>query len=500
MADLINIAEVEFSALSMIDGIGRVFRWRNRLFRGIHHESVTHIRQLFACGLIDELVRSEFFPKTWITDYQIDGFELVVEHQFIEPVTYPFEWSFLMLRDAAELVLHVNQIARKYGYQTVDCHGFNIVFDGATPRFVDLGSFSLCGEISGTWPAYEEFLRFYYYPLRLWSVGDGYSARLMLLGSSFMPHESYLVWRYSLLRSLSHGTLCRLVSSYYKFRGISRLTSEEIRARLPGILGCMLAFAKQYRLLPLQSVDLDLLKCRVRKLDRKSAHTPWGDYHNQYQVHESDISTPRFERILEILGERELRTVLDLAGNQGVLSRLLVMRNPDMRVVCVDSDENAIDTLYANRRDQSVRLTPVLADFVFPLTTYNGKPLCERLKADAVLALAITHHLILSAKLPIDRVFQTIAQYSRRYVCIEYMPLGLYDGENAPPLPAWYTIDWFRTHFRTYFDLRLEEELEENRVLFFGEIKELSMNSSTSGACEDKPDAAKHPGRSSSAN
>jgi len=54
---------------------------------------------------------------------------------------------------------------------------------------------------------------------------------------------------------------------------------------------------------------------------------------------------------------------------------------------------------------------------------------------------------------------------------VEFMPLGLFDNVSAAPLPAWYTRDWFRAEFSRVFDLRLEEQLEPNRVLFVGAIR-----------------------------
>ena len=55
------------------------------------------------------------------------------------------------------------------------------------------------------------------------------------------------------------------------------------------------------------------------------------------------------------------------------------------------------------------------------------------------------------------------------------MPLGLWDGKTAPPVPRWYTIDWFRSSFEKYFNIVLEEKVWENRILFVGELKDSSI-------------------------
>ena len=53
---------------------------------------------LFDSGAIDELIKANLIPHTKISDIQLEGFNLVVEHEKIEVVIYPTEWSFNMLK------------------------------------------------------------------------------------------------------------------------------------------------------------------------------------------------------------------------------------------------------------------------------------------------------------------------------------------------------------------------------------------------------------------
>ena len=88
--------------------------------------------------MIESLVSNGRFPESRITDYSLDGYGLVIEHENIYPVTYPYEWTFELLKDAALAVLETNLIAQRYGYETVDAHGFNVLFDGSKLKFIDL--------------------------------------------------------------------------------------------------------------------------------------------------------------------------------------------------------------------------------------------------------------------------------------------------------------------------------------------------------------------------
>lgn len=472
MSNEINLDEIEFSTLSLIDDVGKVFYWKNRIFRAIHSDAVEKIRDIFSCGLIDELVNNNLFPKSWITNYTIKGYSLVIEHEKIFTVVYPYEWSFSMLKDAAILILKINLIAKKYGYQTKDCHGFNVVFDYVSPKFVDLGSFfKIDGTFSG-WIAYEEYLKFYYYPLRIWSQGNHYIARKMLFGNTEMPHESYLLYTNPFYRLLSLNRLEKITKFYFKLKNVSRISPAKIINRFPCGLGYVIVYFVNKKLLSLLKVDILSIQKKIHKLHRKQYKTTWGKYHDQFLKNNGRILTPRFNRIINIINGYDIETVLELAGNQGVFSMLLLEYTKVKNIICTDVDENAVDRMYEiAKKNNIVKLTPAVLDFVLPNLSYNRKHPNERFKCDIVVALAVTHHLLLTSKIPIDIIFNTIKTYSNKYICLEYMPLGLYDGKNAPPLPVWYTLDWFRRSFREYFDIITEEQIEDNRILFFGKLK-----------------------------
>lgn len=472
MDKLFESGEVEFSRLSAVDECGKVFFWNGRVFRAITAGAEESVRRMFSCGMIEELVAANLFPRSWITGYRLTGYSLVIEHEAIHPVTYPYEWSFLMLKEAAVAILRTNIVARKYGYQTKDCHGFNVVFDDLTPKFVDLGSFVQVDPGYGGWLAYDEFLRFYYYPLVFWRDGGGYVARRLLLGNDMVPHVNYLLYRYPFLRQVSLDLLDRAARSYFKFKNLSILPLDTLRFRGEVRLKPLLRFLKRNRLLPLQSVDLHDLQGKVERLSRKSSSSTWGDYHEGL-IQNGDVRpTPRFSRIAGILKGLEIATVTELAGNRGALSLLLLREGCVTGAICTDYDENAIDGLVELARQTGRTVAPVVLDFVYPIVTSYAKHPKGRLVSDIALALAVTHHLLLTQKIGIDTVLESVAGYTRRYVGIEFMPLGLHDGHQAPPVPEWYTLEWFRKNFINHFDCILEEKLEENRVFFLGTLRQ----------------------------
>jgi len=475
MVKKISLAEANFSIISIGDDIGRVFFWQNRIFRAIRHDAVEIVRDIFSSGMLKELVDSNFFPKSWITDFKIDNYALVIEHEKIHPVVYPHEWSFSMLKDAAVAVLKINLIAKKYNYQTKDCHGYNVLFDGPHIKFIDLGSFTKIDNTKG-WIAFEQFKRCYYYPLRIWSSGNDYIARRMLLGWERMPLDSYLLYKNPFFRLLNLDFLKRMTSLYFGFRSISLLSSSVIKNRFPGYLGDLIIYLKNKNLLPLQSVKFLSMIKEIQKISRKKQKTIWGCYHDSYYNEDGELtSISRFDRIISIIKDLGIKSVVELGGNQGVLSRLLLEHTNVENVICTDSDDSAIETCYLYSKKYN-NLTVANLDFIVPNIEARTESPGSRYKSDAVLVLAVTHHLILTQKISIDVIFQTISMYSKRYVFIEFMPLGLWDKKSAPPVPSWYNISWFRNSFEKYFRLILEEKIEENRILLVGELNKIKRD------------------------
>lgn len=459
----IDCAEVLFIKENNADSIGCLFMWNGRLFRGIYHSGVAQTLQLFASGLIERLIKENLFPRTWITDYSMDKFGLVVEHEIVRTVTYPFEWSFTMLQDAAVAILRVNEIARGFGWQTKDCHGFNILFDANIPKFVDLGSFISIEQGVG-WVAYEEFLWYFFYPLKIWSQGNYYLGRYCLMAA--MPHESYLYFRFPFVCISGMKTLRKIQRLWLMWGRLSFATSAQIKKKLPGITGVLLSYVRGGDPLAFSRLDN-----KVRSIKRKVVTTKWGNYQDQFlNMHDDERKDTRFSRIIELIKKYDVESIVDLGGNQGIFALQLTECIDLKFAYCADSDEAAIEKLYLKLKEKNNRIiTPVLIDIKLGMRRAGTREPCNRLKADAAVALALTHHLLLSQNMSATCLLESIGAYAQKYVFIEFMPRGLIGPDGTgPTVPNWYTTEWFRDTMSRQFKLLYEEQLAENRILFIG--------------------------------
>ncbi|MFN6943433.1 MAG: hypothetical protein ACK4ND_00690 [Cytophagaceae bacterium] len=470
----VSLQNISFISTNSRDETGKVFTYNGKIFRAIYKHKTAFVKELLGCGLIEELNQKGMFPKTTISDIELEGFELVLEHEVIYPVVLPPQWTFDMLKDAGEFAIVLNQIALKYGYQTMDCHGYNILFKNNDPVYIDFGSFIKVPSGFKGWFAYENFLQSFYYPLKIAEAGNWYFARLVMLQPDPIPHYSFYYFKSSLYKLFKQKTIDLFLSTFYKFKLIRYFSEEEIKEKTPVSLKKLTIFLNKLGILPFQSTNLNALAKKVKNISIKNIQTEWGAYHNDLQDANGLIkSTLRFDQILSVLKGLEVNSVLELGGNQGVFSRIISERTNIETIICTDYDETAVNLMYNLLKKTKHRVTPALLNFVTPNENYYGARVYERFKSDAVFALALSHHLILTQKMSVKSLFEEVIKYSNRYVFIEFMPMGLYSDRSKRKIvtPEWYNVDWFRGNFGDCFTILHEEQLEKNRILFVGEIK-----------------------------
>jgi hypothetical protein len=466
---------IHFSQFSMADDFGRVFFKEGKVFRAIYNEKKEFCLEFLSSPLFNELSIKNLIPKTEIADFNIEGFDLVLEHEKLLE-TYQHEWSFDMFKDAALMLLELNNICNKYGYELKDGHPYNILFKGTNPIYVDLGSIII--KQNEDWVAYNEFIEAFAIPLLFWSEGKTYIVRKLLEGYPYKMHTipektignsgilnllDYNLTQYNL--NLKNKVLFTTHKNN-KLISILVRTLNAFNRRILGAKTRSFYYQKSY-------IPLGIIMRLLNNSEPPELISSWQDYH-QKVYKDSETSDPifRFSRILTLIEERgnQIDSVIDLAGNAGYFCSLLGKNSKISKILLSDYDENAINSAY-NRfksNDNLKKINVVLLNFMAAPDMIGTS---KRLKADIALAMAVTHHLLLTNKYSISAIFEKIKSYSNKYVFIEFMPLGLWGGEvTYPVIPDWYNIEWFRNEFCKFFDLLSEEKLDLNRVLFVGKF------------------------------
>lgn len=473
--NFIKINEIELFSKTNIDPVGSLFVYQGKYYRAIKDAAVDDIIYLFKSGAIDELNKLNLIPNTKISGLKLDGFKLILEHEKIGTITFSSEWSFEMLKAAAKLVIEINKVLFKYGFETKDAHYNNIVFDKYVPKFVDIGSFQK-RKSNKYWECKDEYYRSFVFPLKIWASGNSQLARRSISDpSSLLLKYEFTLYNHPILRVIPKSVIVKISYLLEVLRNLSKFDLDNIlivhNPELKRKILKTLHKISQYGLLPHNNINLNRLARLIRRIKRPSYATKWGDYHIKVNKAELFKEGGRFDLIINLIKEYKINEVFEVGGNQGMLS--IELEKYTDKVICSDYDEVAVDSMYINLVNTRANITPVLLDIMHPV--YLNNPFIEksrpqnRFKSQVTLVLAVTHHLILGQKISIDEMFETILQYTKEYLFIEFMPNGIDKG----PVPEWYNIDWFKTHFEKYLDTLLIKTSTEDgsRILFVGKVK-----------------------------
>jgi hypothetical protein len=471
------------ATMSGSDTTGRVVFLEGRVLRGIYSESADDVRLLLKSGLIEALVRRDLFPRTEVAGTNLPGFELTLEHALIHPFSLQSEWTANMFRDAAIALLETNRIAKQFGYETKDANLHNVTFVGTTPVFFDLGSFQKIDRPGHGWSSYNLFIRDVVRLLVLRNQG-GSALFDMLVDYSFQNYlsdEDYVRLRLGAFsRVLSVRAFTFLKRAYAGTLSLSWCSDEVFADRIGKSfwrrhLGSpVLKLLRRSNHSERATADFAGLQRKLHKMAKPKPATVWGGYQDSIfnEKGEPTALAPRYQRILDLLSELKPSSVVEIAGNMGRVSLAIYLKGIAKRVTCTDYDEGAVEAAYELFKHRgNGNCLAARINFAEDNRSIKIPDVASRYKSDAVVALAVTHHLILTQGLQGDLLMKRFADFCDRFALIEFMPWGLWDNINRGPIPSvpsWYTADWFRAHFVKRFDLLKEETVSDNRVVFVG--------------------------------
>ena len=178
----LSLTDIRLDPSSYADPNGFLFHYQGGIYRAIARPQEAFYRALLDRPIMAALFEKRALAPAKIADLSIPeaGSSLVLAHEPIRPVSYCVEWSPSLLRAAAKATLELASSLAGEGLLLQDAHPWNIVFDGARPCFVDLTSIVAAEGSKLPWPAYQQFLNFFLYPLELCAMGKGPEARALL--------------------------------------------------------------------------------------------------------------------------------------------------------------------------------------------------------------------------------------------------------------------------------------------------------------------------------
>ena len=310
----------------------------------------------------------------------------LLRHERVPFVSYPYEWPFEMLRDAALLQLGLIDEALAEGFVLKDGTPYNVQWRGTEPAFVDVGSFERLRE-GEPWAGYRQFCTLFLYPLLLQAY-RGIAPQPWLRGSleGIEPEQAR-----ALLRGrdvFRRGVLAHVVL-HARMEAKHAARQHDVRSELKAA-----GFRSE-----LIRANVRRLRKLVDRLRPKRGRSAWADYREIAPY--SDEDAERKEEFVRQAGPSKL--TWDLGCNDGRFSRAVDADH----VVAVDGDERVVGELFsALRSEGSQRILPLVVDLAdaSPGLGWRGaerRRLEERGRPDLVLCLALVHHLAIGRNLPL---------------------------------------------------------------------------------------------------
>ncbi len=392
-----------------------------------------------------------------VDDQQAVAFK-ILQPERVPFISYPYEWSFGQLKDAALATLSIQKRALKTGMSLKDASAYNIQYLRGRPILIDSLSFETYRP-GRPWDAYRQFCQHFLAPLALMAHVDvrlGHLLRNFIDGIPLDLASRLLPFR----TRTDFGLLTHI---HIHAGAQSRYADADVKSKMTGREISQNAFLGL----------IESLEKTIQKLNWKPAGTEWGNY---YQItnysdiafdHKKELVTGWVQHIHPAL-------VWDLGANTGVFSR--IASQAGAYTVSFDIDPAAVEQNYRimkSERDEN--LLPLQLDLTNPSPALGWAhrerdSLEQRAPADLVLALAVIHHLAISNNVPLPQLAEFFAKLSKRLV-IEFVPKS--DSQVRKLLLSRtdifdsYTREGFEAAFGEHFEIREKEAVRDSERFIY---------------------------------
>jgi hypothetical protein len=431
------------------DADGRLFEWEGELYRGIHAANAQGYLDLLSSDAFQRLAGRGALVPTEASDLQLEGFELVVRHERLPRVSYPFEWSWPMLKDAGLALLDVNLELVRAGYLTKDPSSWNVLFVDTRPAYVDFTNIwplERTGYALTTWP--EWFRAYYTYPLRLVAEGKARVVRRLVADYDRGIAREEMIELGLHLRERAER----------EARRVARGVRARVRARVPA--APPVPAGPPYYPPERWAQVVRELREELEAIDVPVPKTKWSGYYDLSLSPNAPAEglTAKHRNVEAVIDRVAPETVIDIGASTGWFSKLATEKGA--RVVVLEADESAVARLYFDARRAQLSILPLVMDITRPTHAHGiagtrVSSASDRLSGDLVLLLAVVHHLAVGLGLDLEAVVASVAPFAKRWLLFEWVDpadetLQGYFGDA----PTGYTEDALRAALSREFEIR----------------------------------------------
>ncbi len=450
-------------AASFRDPSGTVFKKNNQYFRQINLIYKKDYDFLQSSGLFAELVGKKYLVDHKEIDNKNSGPKSykIIKPEQISFISYPYEWCFSQLKDAALLTLEIQSTAMKFGMSLKDASAYNIQFVNSKPILIDTLSFEKYRE-SKPWIAYRQFCQHFLAPLALMTCVDlrfGTLSQIYLDGLPLDLTAKLLPVKARFSLGLGSHIFLHAKSQLSHAADGERIAKVKIgKNQLLGII--------------------DSLKSTVGGLKLPKQLTTWGDYYNKTNYSSAGLKTKE-EIIDSWITKIQPETLWDAGANDSHFGRLGSKKK--IQTVASDIDPIAVEHAYLRAKsDADEFLLPLILDLTNPSPAIGWEnrerdSFWVRAKFDLTLCLAFIHHLAITNNLPLNKIAELFANQTK-YLIIEFVPKNDSNTKrllaNRQDIFPDYNQKMFELIFSQYFKIKKTSAIAgSKRTLYLMERK-----------------------------
>ncbi|MDP4261562.1 MAG: SAM-dependent methyltransferase [Bacteroidota bacterium] len=390
------------------DPSGFIFEKEAVLYRQVNISFKDHFDHFIQSGCYQELVKKKFLIPHEIIAENLTGSGdqyVTIRPERVEWISYPYEWCFAMLKDAALLTLQLVKESLSFDMILKDATPYNIQWHKGELVFIDTLSFEKYEE--APWIAYRQFCESFLGPLLIMHYSKKQLPELMLAWPDGIP----LLIVSSLLPKRSRFSL-------YTYLHIHLHAKYSLKKK--GENATVKNFSKQKLLNLIAS-----LESLIHRLKIPVQGSTWSGYYEEASGRQDYLEQKKKITRDWIKGMNEVKTAADLGANKGEFSKLLAAEN--IPVVAADFDPYCIHELYSSLKTAGERnILPLVLDLGKPspaigVNNEERSSFITRSKFDLLLALALIHHLAIGKNIPFEMVADLFRRMGKQLI-IEFIP------------------------------------------------------------------------------
>jgi len=445
----------------LIKGIDEAFRLiinneEKRIFRAVFPEFCEHYRLVYDICVQHNLF-GNYIVDTKVVEncWNLPSSDLLLEHAYIEPISYSIEWSPEIFEDYVIFMINFIKELDLAGLALIDGHSLNVTFHNGKFILLDFGSIRL-GKTGRT--AMMRFVN-------------------MHINTLLLMKKNKISKAYLFLKNINTPCTLSDIKAYLDSNELS--VYEELIVKF---------------LEPNVNMELNIFCDRLldycKSINCSVQTSRWEGYQNNYWDNDGKY-TEKQNHVIEFVKRAKPQTMIDLAGNMGWYP--IALSEHVKYAIAADFDYNSIDYTYREIKKSNGSISnviPIYLNIIAPTLDYHAfdhpiisktgiipwrKNAIERFRCELAMATAVVHHLVFSQSLTFQEIISQLKLFTERYLIVEFVDSTDKAATNI------FVDKGFEWYTKEAFCKALEKEFvildckpstpNESRILFLCEVK-----------------------------